>query len=115
MRYDLIGKSQDFIQFLNIFHLQNLSSFKFINFVRSHAFEAIAFASYIVYVVVLMGDHYYSTAQFQQILIHYVLSILLIVEIFLRGCAYRKEFFTNFWNRFDVVIVVFLIIGESNC
>lgn len=87
-----------------------------INFVRSRVFEQIALASYVLYIIVLMNDHYEMSAEFGRVLqyIHLVLVVLLIIEIILRVYSYRKEYFASSWNRFDLILVVFTIIGESN-
>lgn len=61
-----------------------------------------------------MCDHYNSPEAFNVAMsyVHLVLCILLLVEVGLRVFAYRKEFFVNSWNRFDVVLVIFLVIGK---
>lgn len=84
------------------------------DFGRSHVFEMIAFAAYVVFLISLMCDYYQSSVEILKALdcVYYVLSILLIIEVVLRGFGYRKEFFATFWNRFDVVLVIFTIIGE---
>lgn len=86
------------------------------DFVRSHVFEKIAFAAYVVYIISLMCDYYQMSLEIMNAMsyIHWVLSILLIIEIVLRGFGFRKEFFASFWNRFDVVVVIFTILRESN-
>ncbi|KAG4067544.1 hypothetical protein HA402_005316 [Bradysia odoriphaga] len=91
---------------------QNPSYSKFVSFVRSRAFELIAFGSYTVFIISLMCDHYRNSEETSNALayIHLVLSIVLIIEIVVRAFAYRKEFFNNSWNRFDVVLLIFTII-----
>lgn len=93
---------------------QNRSSSKLINFVRSRTFEKIAFAFYILYIILLMSDHYQMTMGFSEVLdyINLVLIVLLIIEIILRVYSYRKEYLASSWNRFDLVLIVFIITGE---
>lgn len=103
-----------FFFFFNFPFPQNLSNSKLSKFVRGHAFEKLALGSYIVYIVSLMCDYYQRSIPIS-LALHYVqlvLSILLIIEVMLRVFAYRKEFFANSWNRFDVVLVIFMIIGK---
>ncbi len=76
----------------------------------------IAFGSYIAYIVTLMCDAHDSTI-FTTMSLHYVhliLSILLIVEVIVRACGYRKEYLAGSWNRFDVFVVIFTIAGTLN-
>lgn len=81
---------------------------------RSRAFEMVAFGSYILYIIVLMCEHNNMVIDLAVALnyVQYVLSVLLIIEIAIRACGYRKKYFANSWNRFDVALVIFIIIGE---
>ncbi|KAJ6641281.1 Sodium channel protein PaFPC1 [Pseudolycoriella hygida] len=90
------------------------SNNKLINFVRSHVFEKISFAVYLVYVIALMVEFYQSPDALNTVLsyIQLALSILLILEVSLRAFAYRKGFLTNPWNRFDMVLIIFIVVDS---
>lgn len=76
----------------------------------------IAFASYIVYMISLMCDYYQSSVEISKILdyVDHVLSILLIIEVLLRLYAFRKEFFASSWNRFDLIVAIFVTVRKRN-
>lgn len=95
---------------------QTSSNSKLVNFVRSNVFEMIALVSYFIYIIALMCDHSTASEEIGHALeyVHFVLSALLIIEVGLRCFAYRKAFFASYWNRFDIVVVILLIIGKLN-
>lgn len=88
---------------------------RLVNFARSPTFDKIALGSCIAYIVLLMCEYRQipPAIEFAINYLHLFLSILLIIEIGLRGYGLRKEFFGNAWNRYDVVLIILVVIGES--
>lgn len=88
---------------------------KGINFLRGSKFEIVCFGIYVVYLDVISLDHYQIDQQMANILniLNLIFVLLLIVEVVLRFVAYKKEFFMNRWNIYDLVVVIMSIIGEN--
>lgn len=61
-----------------------------------------------------MCDYYKASAEITAALyhVHSFLSILLLIEVSLRCFAYRKDFFISSWNRFDIIVVIFVILRK---
>lgn len=83
-------------------------------FGRTVYFDWIAFGVNVVYITVLAFDHYLMIEKLAGI-IHYVdfvCAILFIIETAIRLHSLRRNFLLQFWNFFDAVSVILVLIGE---
>lgn len=82
---------------------------------RKPLFDWVAFVICVAYIVSLAFDYYMISEKMAKILqsIDFGCAILFIAETAIRLHSLRRKFLLSFWNFFDAVTVIFLLIGKN--
>ena len=99
-----------------IFPPQRNIQAKLFDVVISPKFETAIMLLIIINIICMMGKHYQQAPRITNML-HYInlgFTAVFAIEIVFRIIALEKQFFTNGWNVFDLLIVMFSIIGTVN-
>lgn len=90
------------------------TSSKWATMARSPYFDWVAFGVCVCFIMSIAFDHYMISENVANIVSHvdFACKILFIIETGLRLHSLRREFLMSFWNFYDAIAVILVLIGE---
>ena len=99
---------------ISIYLLQNYYQAKLFDFIISPKFESFTIILILVNIILMMFQHYQQSTEYDEMLYvtNLVFTVIFSLELILRIVALRQQYFLDRWNIFDLVIVIFSLIGK---